>query len=55
MEDRRRPLSGTAEAESAHDSPGNAPGTWERPAYTVISLDCEISSYAPDGDGPPLF
>ena len=28
---------------------------WETPTYRVISLDCEISSYAPDGDGPPLF
>jgi len=25
---------------------------WERPAYEVIALDCEITSYAPDGDGP---
>ncbi len=29
--------------------------SWETPTYRVISLDCEISSYAPDGDGPPLF
>jgi hypothetical protein len=26
--------------------------SWERPAFEVISLDCEITSYAPDGDGP---
>jgi len=23
-----------------------------RPAFEVISLDCEITAYAPDGDGP---
>jgi hypothetical protein len=27
---------------------------WERPAFEVISLACEISAYAPD-DGAPLF
>ena len=25
------------------------------PTFEVISLDCEISSYAPDGDDFPLF
>jgi len=25
------------------------------PTFEVISLDCEISSYAPDGDDSPLF
>ena len=25
------------------------------PSFEVISLDCEISSYAPDGDDSPLF
>jgi len=25
------------------------------PTIEVISLDCEISSYAPDGDDSPLF
>ena len=28
---------------------------YEKPAFEVISLDCEISSYAPDGDDRPLF
>ena len=27
---------------------------WERPAFEVICLACEISAYAPD-DGGPLF
>jgi hypothetical protein len=27
---------------------------WEKPAFEVISLACEISAYAPD-DGGPLF
>jgi hypothetical protein len=25
------------------------------PTFELISLDCEISSYAPDGDDGPLF
>ena len=25
---------------------------YEPPSYEVISLDCEITSYAPDGDRP---
>jgi hypothetical protein len=32
--------------------PANAAG-WEPPRFTVISLDCEITSYAPDDQ--PLF
>jgi hypothetical protein len=30
---------------------------YEAPGFTVISLDCEISAYAPDeaGDDLPLF
>ena len=28
---------------------------YEPPGFEVISLDCEISSYAPDGDDTPLF
>ena len=27
---------------------------WERPAFEVIPLDCEITAYAPAGD-EPLF
>jgi hypothetical protein len=25
---------------------------WEPPAFEVIPLDCEITSYAPDGNDP---
>ena len=35
---------------TASDEPGYAPPTVE-----VISLDCEISSYAPDEGDTPLF
>ena len=28
---------------------------FERPSIEVISLSCEISAYAPDGDDRPLF
>lgn len=31
-----------------------APARWERPAFEVICLACEISAYAPD-EGEPLF
>ncbi len=33
------------------------PRAYEAPGFTVISLDCEISAYAPDdgGDDIPLF
>ena len=33
------------------------PRPYEAPGFTVISLDCEISAYAPDdgGDDIPLF
>jgi hypothetical protein len=35
--------------------PGTAPAApqWEPPRFEVISLDCEITSYAPDDR--PLF
>ena len=30
--------------------------SWAAPAFEVISLDCEITSYVPDdGDERPLF
>lgn len=29
-------------------------GAYQRPAFEVIPLDCEITAYAPDG-GDPLF
>jgi hypothetical protein len=28
---------------------------FEAPSYQEISLCCEISAYAPDGDDQPLF
>jgi len=35
--------------------PSPAPARhWQRPAFEVISLACEISAYAPD-EGDPLF
>jgi len=32
-----------------------AGSAWSRPAFQVISLDCEITAYAPDEGDPPLF
>jgi hypothetical protein len=26
--------------------------SWTKPSFELISLDCEISAYAPDGDLP---
>jgi len=34
--------------------PAAAPATWTAPRFEVISLDCEITAYAPEGD-QPLF
>ena len=31
------------------------PDIYEPPSLELISLDCEISSYAPDEDDTPLF
>jgi hypothetical protein len=31
------------------------PSRYEKPSVEVISLDCEISSYAPDDGDTPLF
>lgn len=32
----------------------DALSSWQRPAFEVIDLACELSAYAPD-DGGPLF
>lgn len=42
----------TIEHSKAPSAPSDA--RWQRPAFEVISLACEISAYAPD-DGGPLF
>jgi hypothetical protein len=34
--------------------PQQAQPAWSRPGFELISLDCEITAYAPDGD-QPLF
>lgn len=39
-------------AAGSYPQPGER---YERPTFEVISLDCEISSYAPDGGDRPLF
>jgi hypothetical protein len=42
--------------DSSRPSPGDAPAArFERPSIEEISLCCEISAYAPDGDDRPLF
>ena len=50
----------TQNARSSADSlrappaaPAPAAQTWQPPRFEVISLDCEITSYAPDDQ--PLF
>jgi hypothetical protein len=37
------------EKKSSTPAPASA---YERPSFEVIPLDCEITSYAPDEDGP---
>jgi hypothetical protein len=39
--------------EVAPETAACAAGSWEPPRFEVISLDCEITSYAPDDQ--PLF
>ena len=36
------------------ETPQQAPTAWTKPGFELISLDCEITAYAPDGD-QPLF
>jgi len=36
------------------ESRKQAPQAWAKPSFELISLDCEITAYAPDGD-LPLF
>ena len=36
------------------ESPPQAQPAWSKPGFELISLDCEITAYAPDGD-QPLF
>jgi len=43
------------EADILPTTPETPRAHYETPTFQVISLDCEISSYAPDGDEPPLF
>ena len=45
-------MNDTVRQSAAAPEPGQAP--YEPPAFEVIALDCEITSYAPDGD-VPLF
>jgi len=41
-------------ADTKSPAPGNEP-SWQRPAVEVICLACELSAYAPDDEGGPLF
>lgn len=44
-----------ASPDRTHAAESPAPiARWERPAFEVICLACEISAYAPD-EGEPLF
>ena len=40
------------EDRSHRSMPTMAPAPWEPPQFEVLSLDCEITAYAPDGDDP---
>ncbi len=48
------PRDSTAHAAGAEHSGQGRAAHYEPPTFQVISLDCEITSYAPDGD-LPLF
>jgi hypothetical protein len=54
MEERlTRPATSHGDAAQKVSEPGSA--RFERPSAQEISLCCEISAYAPDGDDRPLF
>ena len=42
-------------AETSTEAPTEAQESYVPPSVEVISLDCEISSYAPDEGDTPLF
>ncbi|HEY8152522.1 MAG TPA: hypothetical protein VII72_00180 [Myxococcota bacterium] len=41
-------------SERSPENPQPARPGWSKPSFELISLDCEITAYAPDGD-TPLF
>jgi len=41
-------------SERSPETPQPAQPLWAKPSFELISLDCEITAYAPDGD-LPLF
>lgn len=49
------PTPHTAEPGAGPRSAGEAGPGWSPPAFQVISLDCEITAYAPDEGDWPLF
>ena len=49
------PIERPATAFGSAERPTDQPRRFERPAAQEISLCCEISAYAPDGDDRPLF
>jgi coenzyme PQQ precursor peptide PqqA len=38
--------------EACPESPKQTLPAWTKPSFELISLGCEITSYAPDGDSP---
>jgi len=42
------------EDRSGRSLQATGPAAWEPPRFEILSLDCEITAYAPDGD-EPLF
>jgi hypothetical protein len=49
----KRQQEARAPFETPPQAAASAPGQWVPPRFEVISLDCEITSYAPDDQ--PLF
>jgi len=41
--------------ETDHSFAAREPSNYEPPKFAVISLDCEITAYAPDEGDTPLF
>jgi hypothetical protein len=54
VRDRMRPETPPTHRPSATSAGRETTRAWQRPAFDVVCLACEISAYAPD-EGEPLF
>ena len=49
---KRMPNQRSERSSLSPESTKQAQQVWAKPSFELISLDCEITAYAPDGDSP---